>query len=48
VLARSVFTTYLLPFELTAALLVIAVVGAVILARRAPVGRGAPREEVGE
>jgi NADH-quinone oxidoreductase subunit J len=34
VLARSVFTTYLLPFELTAALLVIAVVGAVILSRR--------------
>ncbi|MHB8189060.1 MAG: NADH-quinone oxidoreductase subunit J family protein [Ferrimicrobium sp.] len=34
VLARSVFTTYLLPFELTAALLVIAVVAAVVLARR--------------
>lgn len=35
-LARSVFTTYLIPFEITAALLVIAVVGAVILSRRMP------------
>jgi NADH-quinone oxidoreductase subunit J len=33
-LARSVFTTYLLPFELTSVLLVIAVVGAIVLARR--------------
>lgn len=33
-LGRSVFTTYLFPFEVTAALLVIAVVGAVVLARR--------------
>ncbi len=33
-LGRSVFTTYLLAFEITAALLVIAVVGAVVLARR--------------
>ena len=33
-LGRSVFTTYLFPFEITAALLVIAVVGAVVLARR--------------
>jgi len=37
-LARAVFTTYLLPFELTSALLVIAVVGAVVLARRPPAG----------
>ena len=37
-LGRSVFTTYLLPFEATSALLVIAVVGAVVLARRP--GRG--------
>ncbi len=36
-LGKSVFTTYLFPFEATAALLVIAVVGAVVLARR-PVG----------
>jgi NADH-quinone oxidoreductase subunit J len=35
-LGRSVFTTYLLPFEVTSALLVIAVVGAVVLARRPP------------
>src|SRR5579884_482253 len=38
-LARSIFTTYLLPFELTSALLII---GAVVLARR-PV-RGVPPE----
>jgi NADH-quinone oxidoreductase subunit J len=33
VLARAVFTTYLLPFEATSVLLVIAVLGAVVLAR---------------
>ena len=33
-LGKSVYTTYLFPFEATAALLVIAVVGAVVLARR--------------
>ena len=33
-LARSIFTTYLLPFEATSVLLVIAVVAAVVLARR--------------
>jgi NADH-quinone oxidoreductase subunit J len=33
-LARSLFTTFLLPFEVTSVLLVIAVVGAVVLARR--------------
>src|ERR671933_258141 len=33
-LARSLFTRYLLAFEVTAVLLVIAVVGAVVLARR--------------
>ena len=33
-LGRSVFTAYLLPFEITSALLIIAVVGAVVLARR--------------
>ncbi len=33
-LARSLFTDYLWPFELTAALLVLAVVGSVLLARR--------------
>ncbi len=38
VLARGVFTTFLLPFELTAALLVIAVIGAVVLGKRAVEG----------
>ncbi|HEV2369672.1 MAG TPA: NADH-quinone oxidoreductase subunit J [Acidimicrobiales bacterium] len=33
-LARSLFTTYLLPFELTSLLLIIAVLAAVVLARR--------------
>jgi NADH-quinone oxidoreductase subunit J len=35
-LGRSVYTTYLFPFEVTSALLIIAVVGAVVLARRPP------------
>lgn len=34
VVARSLFTDYLLPFELTSILLLIAVVGAVVLAQR--------------
>jgi NADH-quinone oxidoreductase subunit J len=34
VIGRSLFTTYLLPFEVTSALLVVAVIGAVVLARR--------------
>src|SRR6266513_2145577 len=33
-LAKALFTKYLLPFEATSALLVIAVIGAVVLARR--------------
>jgi NADH-quinone oxidoreductase subunit J len=33
---KSIFTTYLLPFEITSALLVIAVIGAVALSRRPP------------
>jgi NADH-quinone oxidoreductase subunit J len=40
-LGKAVFTTYLFPFEATAALLVIAVVGAVVLARRPPGAAGA-------
>jgi NADH-quinone oxidoreductase subunit J len=33
-LGQSIYTRYLLPFEMTAALLVIAVVSAVVLSRR--------------
>ncbi len=43
-LGRSVFTTYLFPFEVTSALLVIAVVGAVVLARRPPTSEGGTPE----
>ncbi|MGH9305852.1 MAG: NADH-quinone oxidoreductase subunit J family protein [Acidimicrobiales bacterium] len=51
-LARSIFTTYLLPFEVTSALLVIAVVGAVVLARRSspgsdPTGMAGPPSPAG-
>jgi NADH-quinone oxidoreductase subunit J len=42
VLGKALFTTYLLPFEITSALLVIAVIGAVVLARRP---RGFERED---
>lgn len=34
IIARSVFTTYLLPFEATSLLLIVAIIGAVVLARR--------------
>lgn len=34
VIGKSIFTTYLLPFEVTSALLVVAVVAAVVLSRR--------------
>jgi NADH-quinone oxidoreductase subunit J len=37
-LGRAIFTTYLLPFEITSALLVVAVVAAVVLARRFDAG----------
>lgn len=44
-LGQSIFTGYLLPFEMTSALLVIAVVAAVVLVRRsAPPGPGNPRK----
>ena len=43
-LARSIFTTYLLPFEATSVLLIIAVVGAVVLVRRSDV-KSSPAEE---
>jgi NADH-quinone oxidoreductase subunit J len=48
-IGKSVFTTYLLAFEVTSALLVVAVVGAVVLARRPRHGqgdRGAPEGAV--
>ena len=44
-LGRQLFTTYLFAFEATAALLVIAVVGAVVLARRPPVAQDPEREQ---
>lgn len=43
-LGRSIFTTYLLPFEVTSALLVVAVIGAVALARRPMRNLDAPAE----
>jgi NADH-quinone oxidoreductase subunit J len=45
-LGRSVFTTYLFAFEVTSALLVIAVVGAVVLARRPGGALGGPETDV--
>jgi NADH-quinone oxidoreductase subunit J len=49
-LATVIFTRYLLAFEVTSVLLVIAVVGAVVLARRLrqlePAGSGGPEAEV--
>ncbi|MHB8496897.1 MAG: NADH-quinone oxidoreductase subunit J family protein [Acidimicrobiales bacterium] len=47
-LGRSVYTTYLFPFEATAALLVIAVVGAVVLARRPSTSTRAERMVSGQ
>jgi NADH-quinone oxidoreductase subunit J len=45
-LGQSIFTRYLFPFEITSVLLVIAVVGAVVLARRPhPVAGELSREE---
>jgi NADH-quinone oxidoreductase subunit J len=47
-LGKSVYTTYLFPFEVTSALLVIAVVGAVVLARRPPTAEGDPVSPSGD
>jgi NADH-quinone oxidoreductase subunit J len=44
--ARSLFTDFLWPFEITAALLVLAVIGAVVLARRSRHADEALAEEV--
>ena len=48
VLGKALFTTYLLPFEITSALLVIAVIGAVVLARRPRTGGTAEIEDHAE
>jgi NADH-quinone oxidoreductase subunit J len=45
-IARSMFTEFLWPFEITAALLVLAVIGAVVLARRSRSGDEAATEDV--
>ena len=44
-IARSLFTDFLWPFEITSALLVIAVVGAIVLARRGGPGTSLEDEE---
>jgi NADH-quinone oxidoreductase subunit J len=44
-LGKSLYTTYLFPFEATSALLIIAVVGAVVLARRPPATGDAATDE---
>jgi NADH-quinone oxidoreductase subunit J len=44
--SSMVFSDYLFAFEITSILLVIAVVGAVVLARRAPAPSGSPASEV--
>ena len=44
-LGKQLFTTYLFAFEATAALLVIAVVGAVVLARRPPMLHDSPSDQ---
>jgi NADH-quinone oxidoreductase subunit J len=46
--ANSLFTTFLWPFELTAVLLVIAVIGGVVLARRSHLGAGEELQELEE
>ncbi len=46
-LGKSLYTTYLFPFEATAALLIIAVVGAVVLARRPPSPTGSDESRHG-
>lgn len=44
-LARSIFTTYLLPFEATSVLLIIAIVGAVVLVRRSDLKSPVPASD---
>ncbi|MGA2836421.1 MAG: NADH-quinone oxidoreductase subunit J [Acidimicrobiales bacterium] len=49
-IGKSLYTTYLFPFEATSALLIIAVVGAVVLARRPPAStaQGADADAFGD
>ncbi len=44
-IGKSLYTTYLFPFEATSALLIIAVVGAVVLARRPPAATSSTQVE---
>jgi NADH-quinone oxidoreductase subunit J len=46
-IGRSLFTDYAFPFEVTSILILVAMVGAVVLARREPVPRGARRGSPG-
>ena len=46
-IGRSLFTDYAFPFEVTSILILVAMVGAVVLARREPVTRGARRGSPG-
>jgi NADH-quinone oxidoreductase subunit J len=48
ILARVLFTDYVYAFEITAILLTIAVVGAVVLARRLDTGDDLPADEPGQ
>jgi NADH-quinone oxidoreductase subunit J len=47
-LARSLFTDYLLPFEIVGLLLLVAVIGATVAARRPPQGGADPAAAVSE
>jgi NADH-quinone oxidoreductase subunit J len=47
-IGKSLYTTYLFPFEATSALLIIAVVGAVVLARRPPSATSSAMIEEGD
>ena len=45
-IARVLFSRYLLPFEITSILLVVAIVGVMVLAKRMTALAGAPQEPV--
>ena len=46
-IGRSLFTDYAFPFEVTSILILVAMVGAVVLARREPLPSAARRREPG-